>query len=118
MVGETAKRKRAPFLALLLVMLVILLHTTRCEATASIMKDNATSSYHARMEEPADYWMFDSEITRMLAGSGGVTGNTGKGNKPAIMCQRGKPYYPCVPKPNSAPRGPNCDPLYRGPGCN
>jgi hypothetical protein len=66
MVGETAKRKRAPFLALLLAMVMILLHTSDCEATSSIMKGNASFPYHARMDEAADYWMFDSEITRML----------------------------------------------------
>jgi hypothetical protein len=68
MVGETAKRKRGPFLGLP-VMLMILLRNTRFGATTSIFKDNATSPYHGRMDEP-EYWMFDSEISRMLAGQG------------------------------------------------
>lgn len=57
--GERDERKsRGPFLALLLMMLMILLRTTNCGATSSIMKDNGTSLYHAHMDEPE--WMFDS----------------------------------------------------------
>ncbi|KAE8021814.1 hypothetical protein FH972_007675 [Carpinus fangiana] len=111
MLVETAKRKRAPFLALLLVMVMILLHTSDCEATSSIMKGNASSPYHARVDEAADYWMFDSEITRMLADKNTVTGKTGNPGTLAFLCGRGKPYtgVPCSPQPNPPPRKPeNC----------
>jgi hypothetical protein len=65
MVGETAKRQKgAPFLALLLMMLMIFLHYTPCGATTSIFEPSSTSPYLARMDEPD--WMFDSEISRML----------------------------------------------------
>jgi hypothetical protein len=115
MVGETAKRsKRGPFLPVLLVMLMIFLPTTRCGATTSIFKDNvnATSPYHGRMDEP-EYWMFDSEISRMLAGKEPVTGGTGNKNRPAVACSRGKQYESCLPNPNEPSRPENCGPYNR-----
>jgi hypothetical protein len=109
MVGETAKRKRGPFLPLL-VMLMILLPTARCGATTSIFKDNATSPYHGRMDEP-EYWMFDSEISRMLARNEPVTGGTGNPNGQAVPCGRGKQYSgSCLPKQNEPRRPENCGP--------
>jgi hypothetical protein len=114
MVGETAKRKRgAPFLALLLMMLMIFLHNTPCGATSStsIFNANATSPYLARMDEPD--WMFDSEISRMLVDRGHVTPPTGNRNKPAVYCPSGQRYDGCLPKPNSVPKGENCDTFKR-----
>ena len=100
MVGERAKRKRAPFPALLLMfMVLVLLHATNCGATSSMMRDNATSPYHARMDEPAD-WMFDSEITRMLGSTPPVTGPTRDRNKPTVKCRNGQPYIPCIDPKN------------------
>jgi hypothetical protein len=110
MVGETAKRKRGPFLPLL-VMLMILLPTARCGATTSIFKDNATSPYHGRMDEP-EYWMFDSEISRMLAGNGPVTDGTKNGNQQAVDCGRGNSYQRCTPQPNKPPPPENCSGRY------
>ncbi|KAE8021815.1 hypothetical protein FH972_007676 [Carpinus fangiana] len=111
MVGETAKRKRAPFLVLLLVMLMVLLHTSECGATSSIMKGNASSPYHARIDEPAD-WMFDSEITRMLADKPHrVTDGSKNSGKPAVPCGKGKQYLPCT---NGGPPPPHCNSYNRG----
>jgi hypothetical protein len=116
MVGETAKRKRSPFLALF-VMVMILLHTSDCGATSSIMKGNASSPYHARIDEAADYWMFDSEITRMLADKPHATDNTDNPNVAAIDCGRAPDYKPCIQaKKNNQPIPETCDP-YKRKGC-
>jgi hypothetical protein len=102
MVGETAKRKRgAPFLALLLMMLMIFLHNTPCGATSStsIFNAKATSPYLARMDELE--WMFDSEISRMLGvDKGHLTPKTGDAIHPVIICDRGPDYRPCLPGKN------------------
>ncbi|KAC0061007.1 hypothetical protein FH972_027080 [Carpinus fangiana] len=100
--------KRGLFMALL-VMLMILMHTNHCGATISIMKDNATSHYHARMEEPA-YWMFDSEITRMIVDYNNyVTTGSKNPSKPVVDCSRSPRYDSCLPQKNSIPKGENCD---------
>jgi hypothetical protein len=107
MVGETAKRKRGPFLALLM-MLMIVLRTTRCGATTSIVMDYATSPYLARMDEPD--WMFDSEISRMLQDKGHLGIDAVK-NKGAVL---GCAYYKnCLPDPRAAKQGENCTPYSR-----
>jgi hypothetical protein len=107
MVGETAKRKRGPFLGLP-VMLMILLRNTRFGATTSIFKDNATSPYHGRMDEP-EYCMFDSEISRMLLDKGHVTGGIANRKRQAVDCSRGRQYSGiCLPKRNEATRPENC----------
>jgi hypothetical protein len=113
MVGQTAMTKRAPFLALLLAMVMVLLYTSDCEATSSIMKGNASSPYHARIDEAADHWMFDSEITRMLADKGHFTDGTKFAVKPAIAdCNRPPKYITCLPP--KAGQKQNCGTYHRG----
>jgi hypothetical protein len=102
MVGETAKRKRGPFPALL-VMLMIVLRTTRCGATTSIVIDHATSPYLGHMDEPD--WMFDSEISRMLEDKRSFTEAT-KGKGPVLKCAY---YKDCLPPRRPAKPGENCD---------
>jgi hypothetical protein len=111
MVGETAKRKRRPFPALL-VMLMIVLRTTRCGATTSIVMDNATSPYLGRMDEPD--WMFDSEISRMLLDKAHLTPDTLKGNDPVLKCAY---YKDCLPPRRPAKPGENCDAYTKNRSC-
>ena len=102
MVGETAKRKRAPCLALLLVMLMVLLRTSDCGATSSIMKGYAISPYHTRIDEPAD-WMFDSEIARMLIDYNKYVARGSDNRKTAaVPCGQGTQYKKCLPDANQA----------------
>jgi hypothetical protein len=109
MAGETAKM--GPFLAFLL-MLMILLRTTRCGATTSIMKDNATFPYLGGMDEPE--LKFDSEISRMLIDYNNyVTTGTNNANKPVVDCSRSPRYDSCLPQKNSVPKGEKCDPYKR-----
>jgi hypothetical protein len=116
MVGETAKKKRgAPFLALLLMMLMNFLHNTPCGATTSIFEPSTTSPYLARMDEPD--WMFDSEISRMLVDRAHVTPPTNNPNEAAIRCGRfknGSDYKRCLQAiRNHTPVIENCDPFNR-----
>ena len=104
MAGETVKR--GPFPALL-VMLTILLRTSDCGATSSIMKDNATSPYHARMDEPG--LIFDSEITRMLIDAGHHSQLALNPKKPAVpTCDRPPRYASCLDQANGKKPPPLC----------
>jgi hypothetical protein len=110
MVGETVNRKRGPCPALL-VMLLIFLHTGHCGATTSITKNNASSRYDGRMDELE--FMFDSEITRMLANKNTVTDGTNNRNKQAVGCSRGRPYESCLPEGNKPRRPESCNSRYK-----
>ncbi|KAE8021813.1 hypothetical protein FH972_007674 [Carpinus fangiana] len=111
MVGETVNRKSGPFPALLM-MLLILLHTGHCGATTtSITKNNASSRYDGRMDELE--FMFDSEITRMLANKNTVTDSTNNRNKQAVDCSRGQQYVSCLPKGNEPRRPESCNSRYK-----
>jgi hypothetical protein len=105
MAGETVKR--GPLLALL-VMLMILLHTSDCGATSSTMKDNASSPYHGLMDEPG--LMFDSEIIRMLIDFKHLTDKTPDATKPVVSdCNRPPKYASCLPQENKKPPPDPCD---------
>jgi hypothetical protein len=109
MVGETAKR--GPFLALL-VMLMILLHITLCGAATSIMKDNDTYPYHARMDEPE--FLFDSEIGRMLINKNDPIYATNSAGRQAVPCPQGERYGKCLPLGNGLnPARQKCDKYQR-----